>query len=149
VISEDKTLKAERIPRHRSIDGAPAGSIGLESLPSATAANFVLLPTADEIVLIGIEGEQDPETTIGIDMKYDEVAIVFGFDLNLGAVAREKATVIADPQTDRRVVLGGIDRLGRRASEHQRKEQRGDHGTSQQPRFQRGKYDGTLTRQLL
>jgi len=67
-------------------------------------------------------------------MEDDEIAIVFVSHLDFGAVARQKATIVIDPETDRRIVLGGHRGPGRRASQQQRKEQRGDHGTSQQTR---------------
>jgi hypothetical protein len=145
VISEDESVKTERIAGNGSIDGAATSGVRLKSFTSTTAAHFILLSAADEIVFVGIEREQDPEVPLWVHMKHDQIAIVLGSHLNLGAVAGEEAAVIADPKTDRRIVLGGGRRIGGRSSEHQRKEQRGNHGTSQQPRLQRGKYDGTLT----
>jgi hypothetical protein len=51
-------------------------------------------------------------------MKDDEIAIVFGLHLNLGAVAGEEATIIADPKADRWVVLGApVNMSGRSSAE--------------------------------
>jgi hypothetical protein len=41
----------------------------------------------------------------GIDVEDEQVAVVSGADLDLGAVPREKATIIVDPEADRRVVI--------------------------------------------
>jgi hypothetical protein len=142
VIPEDETVEPERIARDRSVDRAPARSLGLESLTPTAAANLVLLTAADEIVLVGIERKQNPETALRIHMKDQEIAIVLGPNLNLGAVAGEEAAIVADPKPDRRVVVSGSRGTGGRPSQHQGKEQRGDHGTSQQPRLHRGKYSG-------
>ncbi len=142
VISERKAVKAEWIAGYGGVHHAAAGGVRFERLPSAAATNFVLLVSAHEAVLVRIEREQDPQASFRIDVQDDEIAIVFGPHLNFGPVAREEATIVADPKTDRRVGPGCSHRLGGSPGEQQRKEQRGDHGTSQQHRLQRGKYDG-------
>jgi len=57
VISEDETIKAERIARDSGIDGPATAGVDLEGLTPAPSANLILLAAADEIVFVRIEGE--------------------------------------------------------------------------------------------
>ncbi len=90
VIRHGEAVEAERIARDRSIDRPPSGGIYLESFTSAAAAYLVFLVAACEVVFVGIQREQDPQATLGVDMQDDEIAIVFGPNLDLGAIARRK-----------------------------------------------------------
>jgi hypothetical protein len=97
VISQDEAVKTERIPRYGSVYGTAARVIGLKRLPPATASNLVLLLTADEVVFVGVEREQNPEAPLRVYMEDHQVSIVFGAHLHLGAIAREEAAIVIDP----------------------------------------------------
>ena len=64
-------------------------------------------------------------------MKHEEIAILAGADLHLGAVSGEKPAIVADPDLDGRVIAThGPHRLAWAAESEEGKEQGRDHGTS-------------------
>jgi hypothetical protein len=144
VIAGGEAVNAEWVSRDSSVDRPAPSGIHVEGFTSATPTHLILLVAAHEVVFVGIQGEQDPEATLRIYVQDEEVAIIGGSNLDLGSVSRKEATVIADPKADRRIVLGCSRRVGGDPREEQRKEQRGYHGTSLQPRFATWKHNGTL-----
>jgi hypothetical protein len=131
VVSGDKPLKPERLPRDSGVDCASAPGVSLERLAATAALNFVLLPSPDKVVLVGVQREKHPEIAIGIDMNNEEVAILFRADLNLAALGRKEASVVVDPELDRGIIVLGNRREGTGvAIEQQGQEQHGDHRAS-------------------
>jgi hypothetical protein len=113
VISHDKLIEAESSARNGSVDCAPPlGVVYLERLTVSSSTNLVLLPPANEVVLIGIKRKQDPEVPFRINVKDEQVAVLIGADFDLGAVAWQEATIIVDPEANRWVVIWRGHRRG-------------------------------------
>jgi hypothetical protein len=131
MIPGQKAIESKRLSGNGGIDGSPPFSVGLESLPVTATPDLILFPTAHKVVLVRIQREKHPQVPVRIDVEHEEIPIVLGTDLNLGALARKESTIVIDPDLNRWVLpqLAGLSPSGV-SGEHQRKEQRGDHSTS-------------------
>jgi hypothetical protein len=131
MIPGNEALEPERLSGHRGIDGSPTFPVGLKGIAVPATPDFVLFAAAYKIVLVRIQREKHPQVPVRIDVEHEQVPILLGTDLNLGALAREKPTIVVDPDLDWWVLpqLAGVGPSGV-SGEHQRKEQREDHSTS-------------------
>jgi len=122
VVGNGESIKAERVVRHRGINDSAACCIHIKSVPSSAPVNFVPLVAPNKVVFVRVHGENHPQPPLGVYLKDDEIAVVFGSHLNRGAITGQEAAIIADPKLDRRVTLGWNRRTHGRTRHQQRKE---------------------------
>jgi hypothetical protein len=76
MIAADILLERERIARKRGIHSAyTLRSIHAEGFAIAAATNLEFVAAPDEVVVDGINGEQNPNTTVGFGVQHQQVAV--------------------------------------------------------------------------
>ena len=105
MVAEHEFVEAERRAGNGGVDCAAARPVAdVEGVATAAALDLVLLAAADEVVVGGVDREQDAQVPFGIGVEHDQVAVVLGPHVDLGAVPSEETPVVVDPDLDRRIV---------------------------------------------
>jgi hypothetical protein len=113
VVAGDESLKPEWLPCNGGVHSATAFGVRLEGSPATPPFYLISLSTTSEIVLVGVDREQHAEVAVGIHLKDQQVAVLLCSHLNRGVIAREKTSVVTEPELDWGIVVRCSGRLSR------------------------------------
>jgi hypothetical protein len=123
VVAPAELAITEGIPRKRRVDGSVSDLVsGLNRFSVLPIPNLEIPPTANEVILVRIDGEQDADASSRIGVKYYEVPVLFGSYVHSHTVAEIEIVFAVEPHLQRWVLLDGQRgrrRFHRRQGRHQ------------------------------
>jgi hypothetical protein len=95
VVSHDKVRDPERVNRkRREHQSGTARVLDIERISISPTPQLIGLAGAHEVVIIGIDWEEDPNPALGIGMKHQQVPISVGSDLDARVIAAHVVSVL-------------------------------------------------------
>jgi hypothetical protein len=91
-------VEAERIGRDGRVNPAFAGSADHERLTIPSTPNLVTPSRPNQVVVPGVNREDDPNPTVGVVIEDHQIAVVLGFDLDSSPLPFPEPFPVVDPE---------------------------------------------------